>query len=201
MQVFAILAFLLVGFAVNFVWDRTARRGKALAMRTARREARPRALPAAPSPDAEGQGARARDPALQRFIELCRRTFTELDTLIDHFDLVLLRAHARARYGVATVHAEEPRRRGCALLATWLEQSAAFYADSEREPVRRLLELALGPQTIAEVLAREQQRASWEFRADTAPVVQDTITDLDRTVIHLQQIVRILESGDGDPYR
>ncbi|MCA9686893.1 MAG: hypothetical protein KC457_32305, partial [Myxococcales bacterium] len=64
MQVFAILAFLLVGLAVNFVWDRTARRGKALAMRTARREARPRALPAAPSPDAEGQGARARDPAL-----------------------------------------------------------------------------------------------------------------------------------------
>lgn len=205
MQIFVILAFLIVGFTVNFAVDLTVRRNRARRLREARHAARPRALPAAEA-KAEAEADAESRPALgdgdvRAFAEHSRRRASELDALIDRFDHLVLRAEARARFGVAVVRVEEPRRRACELLAGWLAEAEDIYARDDDAKVERLRELALGPEPIAAVLARERERASWEFRADAAPVLRASITDLDRAVIHMQQIVRCLEARDDDPYR
>ena len=126
-----------------------------------------------------------------------RETFLALEPLIDRFDLLRLRARARARIGAAFVNVERPRKRATRLLEDWL----AEFQQLDAATMRQLEEIALGPGTVAEVLERERARASWEFRADTEPTLADTSTDLDRVIIHMQQIVRVLESGADDPYR
>jgi hypothetical protein len=195
MQVFVILAFAVIGFTVNFFWDRTVRRRHAALLAASRREARPRALP--PELDPHERERRVPDPRLRGFIELTRRTFIELDELINHFDLLLLRARARARIGVVTIHSEQPRARAMTLLEEWL----AAWAEVDEETVEQLRSVALGPEPVAEVLAREHVRITWEFRRDAADVLDDTITDLDRAVIRMQGVVRALERSDDNPYR
>src|SRR5690606_24684362 len=73
MQVFVILAFALIGFTVNFFWDRTVRRRQAAALAAARRKARPRALP--PALDEQERERRVPDAKLRFFIDLTRQTF------------------------------------------------------------------------------------------------------------------------------
>ncbi|MFV8752398.1 hypothetical protein ACNOYE_17775 [Nannocystaceae bacterium ST9] len=191
----AMLVFAIVAGTINFGWDLTVRRHQARRLGARRRSDRPRALP--PAPDPEQREGLLPSERTQAFIEHTRTTFAALDALIDRFDLLRLRARARARIGAAFVNVERPRRRATALLEDWL---AAFH-QLDPATLRQLEEVALGPATVAEVLARERDRASWEFRSDTEPTLADTTTDLDRAIIHMQQIVRILESGDDDPYR
>ena len=195
MQVFVILAFAVIGFTVNFFWDLTVRRKQAALLAASRREARPRALP--PEPDRHERERRVPDARLRDFIDLTRRSFVELDQLINHFDLLLLRAKARARIGVVTIRSEQPRAQAMALLDRWL----AAWADVDEQTREQLRTIALGPEPVAEVLARERQRNHWEFRRDSAPVLFETITDLDRAVIQMQGVVRALEARDDDPYR
>lgn len=195
MQVFVILAFALIGFTVNFFWDRTVRRRQAAALAAARRKARPRALP--PALDEQERERRVPDAKLRFFIDLTRQTFIELDQLINHFDLLMLRSQDRARIGVVTIRSESPRAQARTLLERWLDA----WVDVDRDTREHLCSLALGPEPVAEVLGREQLRSSWEFRRDSAEVLADTITDLDRAVIQMQGVVRALESGDHDPYR
>jgi hypothetical protein len=195
MQIFVILAFALIGFTVNFFWDRTVRRKQAALLAASRHEARPRALP--PAPEEQERERRVPDPKLRGFIDLTRQTFAELDELINHFDLLMLRSQARARIGVVTIRSEQPRLRAQGLLQRWLEG----WVDVDEETREHLQTLALGPEPVAEVLAREQQRNLWEFRRDSAQVLFDTITDLDRAVIQMQGVVRVLETSDDDPYR
>lgn len=195
MQIFVYMAVLLIGFSLNFGWDRLVRRRRARELGGQRREARPRALPPALAEDEHTR--RLPDPKLRAFVSLTRATFTELDTLIDHFDLLLLRARDRARFGVVSVHADAPRRRVRGLLEGWLVAWAAVDVGTREQ----LESFALGPETVVEVTQRERQRTSVEFRRDTAPVLNETITDLDRAVIHMQGIVGLLEAEVEDPYR
>lgn len=195
MQVFVILAFALVGFTLNFFWDRTVRRKQAALLAAARREARPRALP--PALDEDERERRVPDAKLRNFIDLTRKTFDLLDRLINHFDLLLLRSQDRARIGVVTIRSEVPRAEAQQLIERWLE-AWAMVDDETREHLRSL---ALGPDPVVEVLERERERSRWEFRRDSADVLFETITDLDRAVIQMQGVVRALESGDDDPYR
>ena len=195
MQPLILLAVALVGFTVNFAWDRTVRRRRAQALRDTRRQARPRALP--PALADEERERRMPDPQVRIFVERTRAIFAELDELIDRFDLLLLRARDRARWGMVVVRAEAPRRAACTLLHEWL----GAHAQLDAETRAHLETFGLGPRTVAEVLERERVRASWEFRSDVAEVLADTTKDLDRAVIHMQEIVRLLESDDADPYR
>jgi hypothetical protein len=192
---YAMVLFMVVAGTINLGWDLTVRRYQARQLGERRRADRPRALPPAPDPE-----QREDLPANHRtlaFIQRTRETFVALDSLIDRFDLLRLRARARARIGAAFVNVERPRMRATALLEGWL----AEFAQLEPHTLRQLDEVALGPATVADVLQRERDRAGWEFRADTEPTINDTTTDLDRAIIHMQQIVRVLESGADDPYR
>lgn len=190
---YAMLVFMVVAGTINLGWDLTIRRYQAKQLGARRRADRPRALPPAPD-QREGQLANHRTLA---FVERTRETFTALDSLIDRFDLLRLRARARARIGAAFVNVERPRQRATALLEGWL----AEFHQLDAQTLRQLDEVALGPATVAEVLERERDRSCWEFRSDTEPTLNDTTTDLDRAIIHMQQIVQVLESGDDDPYR
>lgn len=195
MQFFAILAFGLVGLLINFGWDRTGRRRQAALLAAARRQARPRALP--PALDAHERERRLPNPALRQFVDQTRRGFTELDALIDTFDLLMLRSQARARFGVVTIRSAQPRAEALTLVEAWLEAWTHVDADTRE----RLRERGYGPEPVTEALARERMRSQWEFRRDAADVLYETITDLDRTVIQMQGVVRTLEAEDDDPYR
>jgi hypothetical protein len=195
MQVFVILAFALIGFSINFVWDRTMRRKAAALLAASRREARPRALP--PAIDDQERERRVPNAGLRGFLDLTRATFHELDELIDHFDLLLLRSKARARIGVVTIESEQPRASAQELLERWIDG----WVDVDRETLEQLRNINLGPEPVAAVLGRERERNRWEFRRDSAEVLSETITDLDRAVITMQGVVRALETRDDDPYR
>jgi hypothetical protein len=194
-QILFLLAFTAVGFTINFAWDLTVRRRQARERATLRREARPRALPAAL--DEEERRRRLPDPQLREFVDLTRSSFVELDRLIDSFDLLQLRAHDRGRFGVVTIKSEQGRAHAMALLERWL--AAWIKVDEHTEAALR--SLALGPESVADVVARERERVSWEFRRDTEQVLGETITDLDRAVIHMQGVVAQLEREVDDPYR
>jgi len=194
-QALLYLAILVVGLSVNFVWDLSVRRRQARALADQRREARPRSLP--PAPDRDQLRRRLPDARLRAFVGTTRATFTELDALIDHFDLLLLRAQDRARFGLVSVHAEAPRTTAHALLERWLDA----WVDVDEDTREQLARIALGPEGVAEVLERERARMRFEYRQDTAPVLGETIRDLDRAVIHMQGIVAALEGGHDDPYR
>ncbi|PRQ01123.1 hypothetical protein [Enhygromyxa salina] len=195
MQPFFYLAILIVGFSINFAWDRTVRRRRAKQLAEARREARPRALPVAL--DEDERARRLPEPRLRGFVDLSRATFIELDALINHFDLLLLRSRDRARFGVVTIDAEQPRADALRLLEGWVNG----WADVDDQTRERLRSVALGPETVVGVIERERERVRYEFRRDTEPVLSQTITDLDRAVIHMQGAVALLEAGDDDPYR
>ncbi|PRP94719.1 hypothetical protein ENSA5_40420 [Enhygromyxa salina] len=195
MQPLVYLAVLIIGFSINFGWDRTVRRRRARALAEARRVARPRALP--PALDEDERARRLPGTELRAFVDLTRATFIELDGLINHFDLLLLRARDRARFGLVTIKSEQPRAEVQRLLVGWLE-AWVHVDDQTRE---RLRSVALGAETVTSVVERERERVSYEFRRDTAPVLFETITDLDRAVIHMQGIVGLLEASDDDPYR
>lgn len=188
------IVFAVVAGTINLGWDFTVRRYQARRLGQRRRADRPRALPPAPAADQPEAPADRRRAA---FVQRTRETFTALDGLIDRFDLLRLRARARARIGVAFVNVEEPRRRATELLESWLVE----FGKLDEQTLGQLVEVALGPATVAEVLERERDRSHWEFRSDTEPTLADTTTDLDRAIIHMQQIVQVLESGADDPYR
>lgn len=195
MYVLAFIAFALVAGAINLGWDLTVRRHEARQLGSLRRAERPRALPVA-------SAVEDRDPALINartlaFVDQTRTTFAALDRLINRFDLLRLRARARARFGAAFVNVERPRAQALALLDAWLGR----YHELDRQTKQHLDEFALGPAMVGEIMQRERERASWEFRSDTEATLVDTATDLDRAVIHMQQVVRLLESGAEDPYR
>jgi hypothetical protein len=195
MEIIFLMAFMAVGYTVNFAWDFTVRRRQARAVAVLRRHARPRALPAALDED-EGR-RRIPDPELREFVAVTRVSFVELDGLIDSFDLLQLRARDQARFGVVTIASEQQRARAMALLEGWL--SAWVKVDAQTHV--QLRALALGPEAVADVVARERERVTWEFRRDTERGLGETITDLDRAVIHMQGVVAQLEREVDDPYR
>ncbi len=195
MQIIFLLAFVIVGYSINFAWDLTHRRRQAREVAALRRQARPRALPAAL--DEDERRRRIPSPALREFVDVTRTSFVELDRLIDSFDLLQLRARDQARFGVVTIKSEQRRARAMALLEGWL----AAWTKVDEHTHAQLRSLALGPESVADVVARERERVAWEFRRDTERGLSETITDLDRAVIHMQGVVAQLEREVDDPYR
>jgi hypothetical protein len=194
-EIIILMAFMAVGYTINFAWDFAVRRRQARAVGVLRRHARPRALPAAL--DEDERRRRIPNEGLREFVDLTRLSFVELDGLIDSFDLLQLRARDQARFGVVTIASEQRRARAMALLEGWL----SAWAKVDEQTHAQLRALALGPETIADVIARERERVSWEFRRDTERGLSETITDLDRAVIHMQGVVAQLEREVDDPYR
>jgi hypothetical protein len=191
----AFLAFMVIGSTINFAWDYAVRRRLAREVAALRRHARPRALPAAL--DEDERRRRIPSEALREFVDLTRTSFVELDRLIDSFDLLQLRARDQARFGVGSIQSEQERARAMALLERWLDA----WAKVDEQTHAQLSGLALGPEGVAEVVARERERVSWEYRRDTERGLNETITDLDRAVIHMQGVVAQLEREVDDPYR
>lgn len=195
MEFIVLLAFMAVGYTVNFAWDFTVRRRQAREVAVLRRHARPRALPAAL--DEDERRRRIPSEGLREFVDQTRVSFVELDRLIDSFDLLQLRARDQARFGVVTIKSEQRRARAMALLEGWL----SAWATVDEQTHAQLRSLALGPEAVADVVARERERVRWEFRRDTERGLSETITDLDRAVIHMQGVVAQLEREVDDPYR
>jgi hypothetical protein len=194
-QIIVLVAFLVVGYSVNFAWDLTLRRREAREVAALRRRLRPRSLPAAL--DEDERRRRIPSEALRAFIDLTRTSFVDLDRLIDTFDLFQLRARDQARWGVVTIQSEQGRACAMALLERWL----AAWAKLDDQTQAQLRSLELGPEGIADVVTRERERVTWEFRRDTERGLGETVTDLNRAVIHMQGVVAQLEREVDDPYR
>lgn len=194
------LTVLLVAGVGNIAWDLTGRRVSARARRRARRERRRESLPM-PAAD-----ERAADPfeglgglVPQPFVEHTRVTAEELDRVVDHFDLVLLRAEAGESLSgdIVYIGATAPRERGRELLRSWLEAAAGL----PHEVGERLRDLGLPDRLLAETLERERTRGRWP-QADTASaMLTATAADFEGAFIALVAFLRSLTVATSDPYR
>lgn len=190
-------AILAAGYSFNFIWDRTVRRRRARALTQSRRDARPRALPAAAGSTATSS------PAVEAFVRVTRSTAVTLDDILERFDLELLRARDRAAVGTVVVEAEAPREQAAEALRGWLAHVDAVWSapgPDEQAIVDQLARHALSPNVIREIVGREQWRASFEMWSQSTGALEETIADLDKAVIYLQAVAQALEAG-ADPYR
>jgi hypothetical protein len=194
------ITLLLAAGLGNLAWDLTGRRVSAHARRRARRERRSESLPLPAADD------HARDPfevvaglAPEPFVGCTRVTAEELDRVVDHFDLVLLRAQAgESMVGdIVYIGAEAPRERGRELLDTWLVAVAELPADV----VERLRDLGLPDLAIADTRERERARNYWPNAHTSSAHLEATATDFERAVVLLVAFLRTLTVATGDPYR
>lgn len=199
---FVELTLLLTAAVGNVAWDLTGRRVSARARRRARRERRREHLPL-PAPD-EG----AHDPfgelvrlthAPREFIEHTRVTAEELDRVVDHFDLVLLRAEAGESLAVDIVYigSTQPRERGLELLETWLSAAAELPV----EVAERLRDLGLPDRTLSEICERERTRSRWPSADSRSDLIMATAADFEATFLALVGFLRSLTVASADPYR
>lgn len=184
----------------NLAWDVTGRRVSARSRRRSRRARRRESLPL-PAAD-EG----AADPfaivvglAPREFVEQTRVIAEELDRVVDHFDLVLLRAQAgESMIGdIVYIGADAPRGRGRGLLRAWLDAVAALPTDL----LERLRDLGLPDQPLAAMLTREHARGYWPHAATASELLEATAKDFEGAVIMLFGFLRTLTQLSGDPYR
>lgn len=184
----------------NLAWDITGRRFSARARRRARHERRRASLPM-PAAD-----ERASDPfahveavAPPHFVELTRTTAEELDRVVDHFDLVLLRAEAGESLvgDIVYIGAEAPRERGRELLERWLSEVASLPGDV----AERLRDLGLPDRALAEQLERERARCRLPQAATSHDLLGATAGELEGAVVSLVAFLRALTAATADPYR
>ncbi len=194
------ITLLLVGGLGNLAWDLTGRRVSARARRQTRHARRRESLPL-PAAD-EG----ARDPferiaavAPEDFVAHTRVIVEELDRVVDHFDLVLLRAEAAETLisDIVYIGAEAPRERGRELLRTWLARVAEL-PEGTRE---RLRDLGLPDAALRELLRREQERSYWPNVGESKQLLDETAHALEAAVGQLVTFLRVLREAGGDPYR
>src|SRR5690554_3496941 len=222
------ITLLLAAGLGNLAWDVTGRRISARSRRRSRRARRRESLPLpAADESATDPFATVVGVAPDAFVEQTRVTVEELDRVVDHFDLVLLRAQASESLlaDIVYVGAEAPRERGRELLRTWLEQVAALPADL----VERLRDLGLPDQPLEVALAREYQRDDkprapaatspipapatssptpseeparepWPTTATTSAALEATARDFESAVVMLVAFLRTLTEVSGDPY-
>jgi hypothetical protein len=184
----------------NLAWDITGRRVRARQRRRERRARRRVSLPAPATDD------HARDPfefvgaiAPREFIELTRRTVEELDRVVDHFDLVVLRAEAgESMVGdVVYIGAERPRERGRELIEAWLGEVGRLPSDV----VERLRDLGLPDQVLHDSSERERARCQWPNAATARDLLEATAVEFEAAVLGLTGFLRALTAATGDPYR
>lgn len=183
----------------NLAWDVTGRRVRARQRRRERRERRRVSLPA------PGTDEHARDPfdlvgalAPSEFIQVTRTTVEELDRVVDHFDLVVLRAEAGESLlrDVVFIGAERPRDRGRELIEAWLHAVERLPADASE----RLRDLGLPDRALHEAVERDRARRQFPW-TDSHEVLEATALELESVVIALIGFLRALMAATGDPYR
>lgn len=183
----------------NLAWDVTGRRVRARQRRQARRDRRRVSLPAL------GTDEHARDPferlgtlVPSEFIEVTRTTVEELDRVVDHFDLVVLRAAAGDSLlgDVVFIGAERPRERGRELIEIWLTAVGRLPADSSE----RLRDLGLPDRALHEAVERELVRCQFPW-ACSHEILEATAADLENVVVALIGFLRAVTAATSDPYR
>jgi hypothetical protein len=184
----------------NLAWDVTGRRVRARARRRARRERRRVSLPVL------GTDEHARDPfefvgalAPTQFIEFTRTTVEELDRVVDHFDLVLLRAEAGESLvgDVVYIGAERPRERGRELIDAWLAEAARLPTDVGE----RLRDLGLPDRALYEAGERERARCQWPHAATALNLLEATAVEFEAALLALVGFLHALTAVTSDPYR
>lgn len=133
------------------------------------------------------------------FIEHTRTTAEELDRVVDHFDLVLLRAEAGESLALDIVYigATAPRERGRELLGAWLSSAAELPV----EIASRLRDLGLPDRLLAEALERERTRSHWPHADTASEVLTATAADFEAAFVALVAFLRTLTVAGRDPYR
>jgi hypothetical protein len=183
----------------NLAWDVTGRRVRARQRRQARRERRRVNLPTL------GTDEHARDPfnlvgalAPSEFIEVTRTTVEELDRVVDHFDLVVLRAEAGESLlrDVVFIGAERPRDRGRELMEAWLTAVARLPADASE----RLRDLGLPDRALQEAVERDRVRRQFPW-TNSHEILEATAAEFESVVVALIGFLRALMAATGDPYR
>nr|AYM52692.1 hypothetical protein [Pseudenhygromyxa salsuginis] len=194
------LTLLIAAGVGNLAWDLTGRRFTA---RSRRRERRSRRREALPLPTADEQAA---DPfagvsaiAPEDFVAHTRVVLEELDRVVDHFDLILLRAEAGESLvgDVVFVGADAPRLRSRELLEGWLGAVASLPAELRE----RLRDLGLPDATLRTMLEQEQERCQWPNAGTATGLLGDTANDLERAVVLLSAFLRTLATMPANPYR
>jgi hypothetical protein len=184
----------------NLAWDVTGRRVRARQRRRARRERRRVSLPA------PGTDEHASDPfeaiaanAPAEFIELTRTIVEELDRVVDHFDLVVLRAEAGESLvgDVVYIGAERPRERGRELIEAWLAGAARLSVDV----VERLRDLGLPDRALQDAAERERARCQWPNAATSRDLLDATAVEFEAAVLALVGFLHALTAATSDPYR
>lgn len=196
------ITLLLIGGLGNLAWDVTGRRVSARSRRQSRLARRRDSLPlpaadeTARDPFAEGHVQAVAPPS---FVEHTRVIVEELDRVVDHFDLVLLRAQAADSLisDIVYIGAEAPRERGRELLRTWLEGTASLPADT----LERLRDLGLPDAALHAALEREHQRSYWPNAATSTELLDATAIDFEAAVGLLVGFLRTLGQLSCDPYR
>lgn len=183
----------------NLAWDVTGRRVRARQRRRERRERRRVSLPAlATDEHARDPLARVGGYAPSEFIEITRRTVEELDRVVDHFDLVVLRAEAGDTMlrEVVFIGSERPRERGRALIEAWLNAVAGLPADTSE----RLRDLGLPDRALHEAIERERARCQFPW-PDSHEILDATAVELENVVVALIAFLRALMAATEHPYR
>ncbi|GEM_PF-1621234 len=185
----------------NLAWDVTGRRVSA---RTRRRERRAKRRVALPLPAA---GELATDPfeasehlvAPEAFVSRTRVILEELDRVVDHFDLVLLRAEAGESLvgDIVYIGAEAPSERGRTLLDEWLTTVDALPQDLRDQ----LGDLGLPDVAVRGLWQREVERNHWPNVHTSADMLRATALDFERAVVVLAGFLRALSALPTDPYR
>jgi hypothetical protein len=193
------ITLLLASGLGNLAWDVTGRRVRARQRRQARRERRRVNLPTL------GTDEHARDPfnlvgalAPSEFIEVTRTTVEELDRVVDHFDLVVLRAEAGESLlrDVVFIGAERPRDRGRELMEAWLTAVARLPADASE----RLRDLGLPDRALQEAVERDRVRRQFPW-TNSHEILEATAAEFESVVVALIGFLRALMAATGDPYR
>jgi hypothetical protein len=199
-SMFVEITLLLIGGLGNLAWDVTGRRVSARSRRQTRLARRRASLPL-PAAD-EG----AADPfeeivavAPVDFVERTRLTVEELDRVVDHFDLILLRAEAAESLlsDIVFIGAEAPRDRGRGLLSEWLDAVDGLSEDARA----RLDDLGLPDAILREGLGRELQRSHWPNSATAKEHLEATADEFEVAVGLLLGFLRTLGQASSDPYR
>lgn len=194
------ITLLIVGGLGNLAWDLTGRRVSARARRQTRHARRRETLPL-PAADES-----ATDPfagiaviAPPAFVEHTRVTVEELDRVVDHFDLVLLRAEAAQSLisDIVYIGGEAPRERGRELLRSWIEAVDRLPADM----LEHLRLLGLPDLGLRDALTREHQRSYWPNAASSTELLEATATEFEAAVGLLVGFLRTLGQHGRDPYR
>lgn len=196
------ITLLLLGGLGNLAWDVTGRRMTARSRRQSRLARRRDSVPLpaaderAADPFAPGVGIVSLVP--EPFLEHTRVTVEELDRVVDHFDLVLLRAQAAEKLSdIVYIGAEAPRERGRELLRGWVDAVASL----PPETLEQLRERGLPDRAMADALTREHQRSYWPNAATSVELLAATANEFEAAVALLVGFLRTLARGTGDPYR